>query len=243
MSVFWVGVAIALLLFAWRGWRLGLVRSILGLAALALGALLGWFLGSGVAGILGAWLPWPPFYSQVGMAAGLAVGAYLVTAILSGLLLKKTKDHESSWIRGLFGLGGAVVGLVTGALLGTAGIWMINASHSDPSEDRAASLPTTSLDGTYRVLEKIMKVTANPRAMERFMEYPGVQNLVAHPKIVALTSDPDINEAALKKDYGALFSNPAVLKALTDPTLVRELQRVELEKALDYSLTTSSEKK
>jgi len=234
MNVFWVGVSVALLLFAWRGWRLGFVRSLLGLLALTAGALAGWILGGVAAGTAGSWLPWSPFYTQVGTAAGLAVGAYLATAVLSGLLLKKTKDHESSWMRGIFGLGGAVVGVATGALICAAGIWLIGRTHSDS--------PAASVDGTYRVFEKVMKLTADPKAMERFLEYPSVQRVVAHPKIAELTSDPDINEAALNKNYVALFSNPAVIQALSDPSLVEQLKQVELEKALDYSLAPPARK-
>ena len=244
MNVFWIGVSIALFFFAWRGYRLGLVRSLLGLLALSLGALLGWFFGGAAAGVIGSGLPWPPFYTQVAAAGGLAIGAYVVTAIFSGLLLKKTKDHESSWMRFIFGFGGAVVGLVTGAMIGAAGLWLVGQMHAGKnSEGVVAPSPAASVDGTYRVFEKVMKVTADPKAMERLMEYPTVQNIIAHPKIVELSSKPEINEAVLNKDYMALLSNPLVLKALSDPSFVEELRQVELEKALDYSLKTPSEKK
>lgn len=239
-TVLWIGLGVALLIFTWRGWRLGLVRALLSSVTLIVAGLIGWVIGEFAAEVIGAWLPWSAFLTRVGVAVGLALCAYFVVAILSGLLLKKTKDHESRIARGFFGLGGAGVGFLTGGLVIAAAIWVVQLREPilPTSAEVAEETPPASIgfENSYQIIDKLTKVTRDPKAMERFLEYPGIQRIVTQPKIVELTSNPDINEAAMNKNYLAILSNPAVIKAVADPALAAELKKVDLEKALDHAL-------
>lgn len=245
-TVLWIGLGVTLLIFTWRGWRLGLVRAVLSSITLIVAGLLGWMIGEFAAEVLGAWLPWSVFLTRVGVAVGLALCAYFVVAILSGLLLKKTKDHESRIARGFFGLGGAVVGLLTGGLVIGSAIWVMQEREPIAQDSTNASpetpAATIGFENSYQIIDKLTKVTRDPKAMERFLEYPGIQRIVTHPKIVELTSNPDINEAAMNKNYLAILSNPAVIKAVADPALAAELKKVDLEKALDHALKPKKSK-
>jgi hypothetical protein len=122
-SIFLVaGVLFALCV--WRGWRLGVVRGLLGLAAL----FCAWIGGSAAAGTTGTVLAYfskvPPLLEPAvaGLSVGLAI--YITIGLLAGLLFKKTGDH-SGVTRMAFGIGGALCGAVYGLLLLWAGITLI----------------------------------------------------------------------------------------------------------------------
>jgi len=122
-SIFLAATAV-LILSVFQGWRLGVVRGLLGLASL----FCAWIAGSAAAGMTGTVLAYvskvPPLLAPAvtGLSVGLAV--YLVIALLAGLLFKKTGDHKGM-TRFAFGVGGALCGLVYGLLLLWAGITLI----------------------------------------------------------------------------------------------------------------------
>ncbi len=112
------------LLAAWRGWRLGLIRSFLKLASL----IVAWFLGSSIASSLSLGLHF--FYQHPStlipnfLGATLGLGFYMIINFFLSLLFKKT-DHYHGFLRIFFGLGGAGCGLLFGLLLLCGGISLI----------------------------------------------------------------------------------------------------------------------
>ncbi len=111
-----LGAALYLLYQIWNGWRLGLVRGVMGFAVL----ICAWSGGKAAAGATGTLYP---FFSQlppllVPAAAALSTGfaIYIILSILSALLFKRTKHHEGI-THIIFGLGGAFCGVVFGLFL------------------------------------------------------------------------------------------------------------------------------
>jgi hypothetical protein len=88
----------------------------------------------------------------------------------------------------------------------------------------------------YRVLDKLGRVVAQPVAMRRLLEYPEIQELLNDPRIVALTTDPTAAEEARAKGVGGLMSNPRILAAANDPALIAKLEKIDIERALDFAL-------
>jgi hypothetical protein len=63
-----------------------------------------------------------------------------------------------------------------------------------------------------------------------------VQGLLTDPRLVALTSDPEAGEALRSGGMGGLLKNRHLVAALNDPALIAKVQKIDIEKALDYAL-------
>jgi len=88
----------------------------------------------------------------------------------------------------------------------------------------------------YRVLSKVTRVLADPRASTRFFDYPGANELSQNPKILALRNDPEIARLAQSHNLIALLRDPKIMAAADDPSLRGQLSSFQLENALDYAL-------
>jgi hypothetical protein len=88
---------------------------------------------------------------------------------------------------------------------------------------------------TYNTLGKIGQVVSNQESAERFLSFPGARELSHHPKIVALRDDPEISEIIAQGRIVDLLQNEKIINAANDPTLVQELKKFDLQKALDYA--------
>lgn len=97
---------------------------------------------------------------------------------------------------------------------------------------RADPLPS----GLYSALRKLAQLMARPERAELFLAYPGAQELISHPRFVALQKDPAITQALEQGNFLGLLRNPEVVAAANDPDLREMLGRFALEDALDYAL-------
>jgi uncharacterized membrane protein required for colicin V production len=88
---------------------------------------------------------------------------------------------------------------------------------------------------TYNTLGKIGQVVSNQESAERFLSFPGAPELSQHPKIVALRNDPEVSQMIAQGRFVDLLQNEKIIDAANDPTLVEELKRFDLQKALDYA--------
>ncbi len=88
----------------------------------------------------------------------------------------------------------------------------------------------------YGVLTKLVRVTGSPGAAARFFAYPGVQELLAQPKLAALFTDPQISSVAAHGNYLELLGNAKLTEAAGDPEVQKSFTGLDWEKALDYAL-------
>lgn len=260
-------LAAAFLLWeTWRGWRRGLVRSLLHFVAFVVSAVVGFGIGQALGKVLSQFLP------GYGVLIGLVVGLFLTLAILavallaSALLFKRT-DQQPGGVRWAFGLGGAFFGFLTGLAIIWGGVTLLRTTGSMASllaptgAPDAQPLVTRSLvtlkeslelgqagklvesvdpvpPGVYDTLTRIGQLTSDPDAMMRFLDSPGVREVVQSPEISALLNDPSVAEAAARGDYLALMQNPKLFQAVSNPELSKLLLKIDLQKALDYAVPT-----
>ncbi len=88
----------------------------------------------------------------------------------------------------------------------------------------------------YEIIVQIARVTSDQEAMLRFIEYPGIQQLMNNQKIADLLADPEVLAAAEKRNFIALMSNPALRKAVEDPALAEQLKTIDLREALKQAV-------
>lgn len=263
-SPFWqngilYGAALFLLWEILGGWRRGIIRSALHFGAFVVSGFLGLFAGQGVASLVGIVLP------GVSLLAGLVVGAIVALLtlgaclFLSAVLFKRTSQQPPGLVRWFFGVGGAFFGLLTGLFILWSGISLVRASgaiaHSVPGAPGVSKTLVTLKDGlengplgslvasvdivpteAYSRMVRLGELSRNPDAMARFLDDPGVQKILAHPRVQALLNDPQAIQAAETKNYAVLLQSRAILNAATDPALQKLVMELDLEKALDRAL-------
>ena len=93
----------------------------------------------------------------------------------------------------------------------------------------------------YGILHKLGLLVSDEKSVDRFLSYPGVKPLLAHPKVAALQSDPDITRDILSRNYFALIRNPRIITAANDPEIGELMRKFQFEKALDYALHPEQE--
>ncbi len=274
-SPFWQGILLfAGILFlaweTWRGWRAGVIRSGLQLAAIVVASLAGW---------AAAWIAALPFggLGEIGGGiAGLLVGAgvgllvFVACWLLTALLFKRTEHQRSGILRLLWGAGGGAFGFLLGLLVLWGGISCIRAMGSlaqarlqsahvgeDPSvkppalasglvtlkeslELGPAGKVVQSLDALppdfYELIVLTGRISSDQEALLKFMEYPGVQQVLEHPRMAAVINDPETIKAAQTGNILRIMNTPAVLAAVQDPTLTAELRKIDVREALRFAV-------
>ncbi len=94
----------------------------------------------------------------------------------------------------------------------------------------------------YRIMEKFGRLLVDPGAVRRFVSYPGIYDVLVDMRFSELINDPEVQELARAQNATALIRNPKMLDAMKDPGLIGKLQKIDIEKALDYALSAPAPK-
>jgi len=89
----------------------------------------------------------------------------------------------------------------------------------------------------YVISAQIGRMAADPQSVERFLDYPGAQELTTLPEITALRQDPDILNALRDRNYLQLLKNPKLVALTNDPKVAAKFKHFDVEKALAYALS------
>jgi Colicin V production protein len=119
--VFLSFAAVLLLLEVIRGYRLGLPRQLMRGAAIICAYAAAYFGGSLLLPLLQPILKWPDFILSMIGGAIVALVVYGLIATLGSILFKRTAQHSSSGVRLVYGLSGALTGIVFGLFF----LWLI----------------------------------------------------------------------------------------------------------------------
>ncbi len=256
--------ALWLLISIFRGWGKGLLRQLLVPVALIVAAVAVQFGVPAVVQSAAQATHLPGFLLFPVAFLGIWLFAYTAVQIGGKILFKRTRDLDSAGSRFVFGLGGAVLGLffglffvwlaaiairITGRMAQeqailqgqSADLLVRNLARLDASMELGAG--QTLLDvvdpvpaWVYRDVQLAGKLVSDPRAIERFVEYPGFQTLWQSSKVHALQSDSALIEQARRGNLLGILTNPGVIAALQDPEVQRQLSSHELESAFRYAV-------
>lgn len=281
-----VSFAVVLILFeVLRGWRLGLPRQLVRIAAVIAAYAAAFFGGR----MLRPLVRVPDLLISAIGGALLALIVYLVVSGIGRILFKRTGQQQSSTVRLLYGVSGGALGIVFGGLvvwllvvgiraLGTIAEAEVQSEASrgaflnaEPPMARSYSRPRVpsgsngesasvmislarlknsiemgpvgsavkNVDAiptsTYQTLGKVDSVFSNPASAQRFLNYPGARELTEHPKIVALRNDSDLMEKIAHGRFLDLLQDQRLIEAANDPSLVQQVKKFQLQRALDYA--------
>jgi membrane protein required for colicin V production len=136
-SLLWQGIfisfALVLVLFeVVRGWRLGLLRQLMRLAALVVAYAAAFFGGRLLVPIVRPLLKMPDFVLSALGGAILALVAYAVVSCTGAILLKRTGEQQSRLVQLIYGIAGAIVGLFFGVFALWQMIWRWPSESKNP---------------------------------------------------------------------------------------------------------------
>lgn len=217
--------AVMVILFAIRGWRLGLVRQTLSIVAVGAAYAAAFFGGKYLIPILRP----IGFPDQIlTLIGGLIVGAavYFGISLISGLLFKRTEHQSAAIVRFGFGFSGALLGAAFGLflfLVGTVGIRLLGsiAEHELSGKKHrktAASNPVASQ--LARIKHSISQGPAGA-VVEKVDPIPrSVYDLLG--KVGEMTSDPDsLNRFSDNPNVKALSVHPKIVALQNDPEIAK----------------------
>jgi uncharacterized membrane protein required for colicin V production len=269
---------------AWHGWRLGIVRQIMSILALAAAYIIGYFGGSKLGPLLHRFIDLPERALAVMGAVGMGFVIYCCITLLGVIAFTKTAQQKAGLVRLGYGISGSAFGALYGLflvwivvlairLLGSVAETQLAVAYNPPpavaGTSSATPTPTPQptppgavirtlahmkeslevgptgavvqqvdpIPGTlYGILRKLGVMVSDDKSVDRFLSYPGVKPLLAHPKIAALQNDPEITRDVVNRNFFSLIRNPHIIAAANDAEIAQLMQKFEFEKALDYAL-------
>ncbi len=229
------GLAGLFLLFeVWRGWRAGLVRSGLMLAAMVVSTIVAYF------AMLAAAAPFGGIKEVAGCVAGLVIGGgiglivFLVIWLAGAVLFKRTEHQGSGIFRLIWGVGGAFFGFCTGLVILWCSISVVRSlgalaestivppKHS--SVGGAKPAPTPALVGGLVTLKDSLELGPAGKVVQSVDVLPP-DFYVLIGQMGKLSSDPEV--AARFVSYPQIqkiAENPKMIELANDPSVIKAVQ-------------------
>jgi uncharacterized membrane protein required for colicin V production len=162
-----ISFAVVLILFeVVRGWRLGLIRQLVRVAALAAAYAAAVFGGRLLVPMVRPFLKMPDIVLSILAGAVLAFAIYALVTSMGMVLFKRTGQQNSRLVRLIYGFAGAIVGLFFGAFV----LWLIVASVravgavADAQVRSRARSPEAGQSATLRALDVRRRFLSEPNA-------------------------------------------------------------------------------
>ncbi|MGH8047080.1 MAG: hypothetical protein ACREKL_07525, partial [Chthoniobacterales bacterium] len=86
------------------------------------------------------------------------------------------------------------------------------------------------------LLDRLGQLVASPEAMRRFITYPGIDDVLVDAHFLDIAQDAEVQEMVRSQNTSGLLTSPKMMDAVKDPGLIAKLQKIDIEKALDYAL-------
>jgi hypothetical protein len=209
--------AVVLILFEIvRGWRLGIMRQLMRVAAVAAGYAAAYFGGDLLVPLLRSSLKLPDMIISAIGGALLAVVAYGIVASLGTILFKRTAQQSSGTIRLVYGASGALVGLCFGAFF----IWLVLVGIRTVGSIADAQLQARSKIESSRTPSSganVDSITTFLARLKSSVEMGAVGNAVKKTDVMPTGVYQTLS------DTGTVLANPETARKFLNSSRVREL--------------------
>ncbi len=260
-AVFFGVAGVLLLYLAYSGWRDGVARQGIKLAAIVCAYASAWFGRHLLVGLLRGWLGWPDLILTPISGGILAVTVYFALVWTGALLFRKTKDQPTPKRRLVYGVGGAGAGLLMGLffvwllVLGVRLAGAMAAAGLAAAKDKDGAAAQGGLTGAMAKMKASLELGVAgdvARAVDPFpakvhdildklarvvADPAALDRFMAWPGAKELAAEPKIQ--ALKDDatIKAQLESRAFLALLGNPKLVDAANDPELNRKLhDFEL-------
>lgn len=258
--IFFGGAALFILYKAIKGWRLGIVRQLIELGALAAAYLTGLFLGGTVTPLLrGTGFPDFVLHPLGALCVGLV--AYFAIGMAGRILFKKTSEQEFGLVWLFYGLSGALLGavfgllfvfiaalgirflgtLATGAAIRPAALPEVESQPgslhaAQPSAQAPPSATVSGLIGLKHSLEQGIPgevlQTLDPIPQKAYDTVEKIGRTASSPEAIArFFSFPGASELAQRPEIISLRDDPEIVHALREGKYLALLKNQRLVKA------------
>ena len=256
----WIPVSALLWLLAsaWRGWSRGVIRQCVSLIALigAIGAAV--YAGPLLAPALPA-LGFPLFIRPLVAGALIVLLIWGTIATISSILFRKTDEQGVGLVRTAYGLGGALLGLLSGLLLLGVCAWAVRIAGSladglqtgarlkSPAKGQPAPIAaeTSALASLKKAVEKSSLsewiAKADPLTPEWYPRLGKIGQILASPAASErLLADPALATIARSPHLAAIRNDPDLQEALRSADLWTLLRSPKVQAgAADTQLRTA----
>ena len=230
--IFLSGSAVVVAYHAIKGWQLGIVRQIFRVLALAAAYAAGYFAGKPMAPLLRP-LGYPDLVLQMIAGAALGTVTYLVICLIAKILFKKTSDQEFWISKFLYGVTGALLGVVFGLffvilvalairLTGT----LVEASSAQPADSHAAATAQPGRKGNLAPAQN--RPRPSPLLAGVVQLKKSLQEGLAGDALKTLDPIPE-SVYDVSRQLGILTANPEALsRLLSYPGALKLAQQPEI---------------
>ena len=240
-TVFISFAVVVLLLQVLRGWRLGLPRQLVRLAALVVAYAAALFCGQILLPLLRPMLKAPDFVLTALGGAILAALVYIIINTTGAILFKRTSQQESPLVRLTYGISGAALGVVFGLVF----IWMvivgIRSIGSVAEAEVSASTPRLATHHAVAHLPDENSVSVLMARLKKSLELGHVGDVVKQTDVLPTgiyDTLAKVGEVFAKPERAARFlsypgvtelaDNPKILALRADPEISRMIEEGRL---------------
>lgn len=224
------GTAVWLLFHALRGWRKGVARQLVEIAALVFAYATAWFGSMLLAPALQPFFALPDFVLRALLAIVLGLLVYAAAVAFGAILFKRTAQQAFGPIRWIYGLGGALAGLALGGAtlwLAAIGIRIVGSIAEGQHEAFRSCNDSAAEPGLVSGLRELRKGLAEGPVgslVERLDPVPeDVHRLLA--KVARIAADPAASERFLQfPEAKALSEEPKIADLQNNPEIARRIR-------------------
>jgi hypothetical protein len=256
-----------MLVSALQGWRKGLMRHLIGIAALFAAGYLALQYGGQASDLLRS--QFPSFFLFPMAVVVVWIVSFNVIVLLGNLFFKRTKDCASPQLRLIYGSGGAAIGagyallFIWCFLIGTKIVGRIAENQVGIQRSKGENPATFVVnlakfkkslqlgfgrqvlnvidplpDRFYRDLDQYSRLLEDREALQKLLEYPGFRRILDSPLISELQKDPEVMADVESGNLAGVLTNRKIVPLLDDPQIRRAFTPDNLEAALNYAVAS-----
>jgi hypothetical protein len=222
----------------WRGWRAGVIRSGMHLAAVLVSASLGLLAAKLAAMPFGGFDQLPGVLAGIVVGGGLGIFLFAAIWILGAVLFKRTEHQGSGLFRILWGAGGAFFGLLLGLAILWGGVSIVR-SLGTFAESRVETKTNRPRPAQPRVANGLLtlKESLELGSAGRFLE-----SVDALPpdfyELLLLIGNVTSNQQTMQRflEYPGIqgiLQNPRIVDLMNDPGVIRATKEKNILLLLD----------
>jgi Colicin V production protein len=240
-TIFVSFAVVLLLLQMLRGWRLGLPRQLVRLAALVIAYAVALYCGAMLLPLLRPILKLPDFALSALGGAILAALVYVIINTTGAILFKRTSQQESGVVRLVYGLSGAALGVVFGLFFLWIVIVGIRSVGSVAEAEVTASAPYLPAHRTFTNVPDENALSVSIARLKKSLEIGHVGDVVRQTDVIPAgiyDTLSKVGEVFSKPERAARFlsypgvtqlaDNPKILALRADPQITRMLEEGRL---------------